>query len=594
MKPGILVNHSMIFGDNPLSPPEYLDGISRVDLINIAAFLINCDLIKNDAKTFLSKFFSIENSEFANSVYEEYLQILKSKRDSEQGLGYNLCFVSTYVGIEFLKLVFSIDTGDDSLSHEEIETKVFHSILALNESLTEYDYSEIDSLEENEKLGYLLFESLLPYHDFNNENYEFRLLVNVMKAWKLFQFCENHTPYNLLLRRFVENLKLNTWKDYIVSLLMIFLNDIQNESYVVSIGENDKYREQHKLLFDEISIRYDEIVPLEKNADYKKFKEKPLVDLGNGDYIMISRVMCLEQLYNSLVFKLKSLNTSLEKKQAIKDFLQDFTTRFSEEYLFNNTISDVFSRWKKAIKITGKECRMKNNGQGDHEPDYYVRNWNRVFIIEYKDPLFKAEIKVSHDFRQIKKYIEEKLVIKQNGDISAIEQISYNIKKIVSESEWFEWDEAVNTNNKVQIYPVLVVGNRVFKTPGIAPILKDLLRESLKKSNIQNSQIHDLLLLDIDTLLWFQYVFKEGYLDFQHVVKDYYKFIKEDMPYKPRTESAFVNFLHNTFSFSDYLLDFYEHSVSHKLIEEIATELKNFATADVRNVIRNNSLILNN
>lgn len=594
MKPDILVNHTMIFGDNPLLPSEYLDGISRVDLIKIAAFLINCDFIKNDAKAFLSKFFSIENSEFANSVYEEFVHISKSKRDLENGLGYNLCFVSSYVGIEFLKLVFSTDTGNDSLSHIEIEIKVFHSILALNELLTEHDNSEIDHFKENERLGYLLFENLLPYHDFNNEHYEFRLLVNVMKSWRFFQFCERHNPYSLLLHRFVEEFKLDSWKDYIVSLLMVFLNDVQNESYVVSIGKNDKYREQHKILFDEISIRYDEIIPLDKNADYKRFKEKPLIDLGNGDYIMISRVICLEQLYTSLVFKFKSLNSSFGKKPAISDFLQDYTTRFSEEYLFNDTISTVFSKWKKAIKITGKRCREKNNGQGKHEPDYYVRNWNRVYIMEYKDPLFKAEIKASHDFRQIKKYIEEKLFIKQNGDVSAIEQIVYNIKKIVLKSEWFEWDEKINDNDKMQIYPILVVGNRVFKTPGISPILNNLLRESLKKNNIYGCNIHDLLLIDIDTLIWFQYDFKEGYIDFQDAVEKYYKFIKANKPYKPHKESLFVNFIHNTFSFSDYLLDFYEHKANNELVDEITTGLKSLATANVRNIIKDDLIVLNN
>ena len=594
MKPDILVNHTMVFGDNPLPPSDYLFGISRTDLIKIAAFIINCDPIKNDVKLFLTKFFSQENSVFANSVYKECIQISKSYKNSEHGLRYNLCFVSTYVGIEFLKLVFSIDTGNDSLSHEQIERKVFHSILALNELLTDHDNSEIDNLEDDEKLGYLLFENLLPYHDFNNEHYEFRLLVNVMKAWKLFRFCENHNPYDLLLQHFVEDLKLKSWKDYIISLLMIFLNDIQNESYVVSIGENDKYREQHKLLFDEISIRYDEIIPMEKNADYKRFKEKPLIDIGNGDYIMISKVICLEQLYNSLVFKFKLLNSSLGEKQSISDFLQDFTTRFSEECLFDDAISNVFSRWKKAIKTTSKECRIKNNGQGKHEPDFYVRNWNRVYIIEYKDPLFKAEVKVSHDFKQIKKYVEEKLVVKSNGDISAIEQIVYNIKKIVLKSEWFEWDEIVNGNDKIQIYPILVVGNRVFKTPGLAPILNNLLRESLRKNNIQGSQIHDLLLVDIDTLLWFQNDFKEGRIDFQEVVKKYYRFIKEDMPYKPHQESTFTNFIHNTFSFSDYLLDFYEHKANNELIDEITTELKSFGNADVRNIIQKNSLILSN
>ena len=594
MKPDVLVNHTMIFGDNPLPPAAYLNGISRVDLIKIATFLINSDQTTNNAKVFLIKFFSRENNEFANSVYREYVRISKSQRNSRQDLDCNLCFVSTYVGMEFLKLVFSIDTGDDSLSHEQIEIKVFHSILALNESLTEYDYSEIDNLEENEKLGYLLFNNLLPYHDFNNEHYEFRLLVNVIKAWKFFQFCEKHNPYDLLLQRFVDIYKLESWKDYIVSLLMIFLNDIQNESFVVSIGKNDKYQEQHKLLFGEISIPYDVIIPLDRNPDYKSFKEKPLIDLGNGDYLMISRVICLEQLYTSLIFKFKLLNSSLERNQTIKDFLQDFTTCFSEECLFDDTISDVFSKWKKAIKITGKECREKNNGQSNHEPDYYVRNWNRVYVIEYKDPLFKAEIKASHDFRQIKKYLEEKLVIKQNGDISAIEQISHNIKKIVSESEWFEWDEKVNDNHKIQIYPILVVGNRVFKTPGITKILNDLLHESLKKYNIESPLIHDLLLVDIDTLLWFQYDFKVGYLDFQKVVKEYYKFRKDDKPYKPCQKSVFVNFLHDTFSFSDYLMDFYEHKAENKIVEEITTELKSFAGADVNNVIKNNSMVLNN
>ena len=161
-------------------------------------------------------------------------------------------------------------------------------------------------------------------------------------------------------------------------------------------------------------------------------------------------------------------------------------------------------------------------------------------------------------------------------------------------SEWFEWDEKINDNDKMQIYPILVVGNRVFKTPGISPILNNLLRESLKKNNIYGCNIHDLLLIDIDTLIWFQYDFKEGYIDFQDAVEKYYKFIKANKPYKPHKESLFVNFIHNTFSFSDYLLDFYEHKANNELVDEITTGLKSLATANVRNIIKDDLIVLNN
>lgn len=109
------------------------------------------------------------------------------------------------------------------------------------------------------------------------------------------------------------------------------------------------------------------------------------------------------------------------------------------------------------------------------EPDYYVRNGNDIFLFEFKDSLYRKEDKVECDYANVKSSIEKKLVRKENGRPSAIEQLCSSIGLILNNK--FQVDLGIRSD-KVNIYPILVVGDTTFTNVGTNFILNDYFKRN--------------------------------------------------------------------------------------------------------------------
>ena len=103
-----------------------------------------------------------------------------------------------------------------------------------------------------------------------------------------------------------------------------------------------------------------------------------------------------------------------------------------------NVLFDVYA--KKYIQKSGEE--IKNTYNIDAEPDYYIRNGNKIYLFESKDILIPSEVKISNDYTKITAELKKRLYYEEKGDGSiskkAILQLLYNIKKLLKKNA--EWD----------------------------------------------------------------------------------------------------------------------------------------------------------
>jgi len=105
----------------------------------------------------------------------------------------------------------------------------------------------------------------------------------------------------------------------------------------------------------------------------------------------------------------------------------------------------------------------------------------------------------------------------------------------------------------VRIYPVLVVGDTTFTNIGTNFILNDYFMRELLKRNIVNKNLRPLILVGIDSLLIYQFDFKNKELNLRNVLEDFLKFIKTKRPYSQSNINR--NIMHNFFSLDQYLAD---------------------------------------
>lgn len=209
-------------------------------------------------------------------------------------------------------------------------------------------------------------------------------------------------------------------------------------------------------------------------------------------------------------------------------------------------MSHIIGR-KSYIHYSGAEMRSKGFLG---EPDYYIRNGNDIFLFEFKDSLYRKEDKVECDYEKVKSSIEKKLVRKENGKPSAIEQLCNGIALILNDK--FRIDLGIRSN-KVKIYPILVVGDSTFTNVGTNFILNDYFKTEISNRNIDNKNIRPLILVSIDSLILYQFDFEEKNLKLRNVLDSYLKFLNKKYPY--RKNDTDKNTMHKYFSLDQYLRD---------------------------------------
>src|SRR5690606_10620043 len=143
---------------------------------------------------------------------------------------------------------------------------------------------------------------------------------------------------------------------------------------------------------------------------------------------------------------------------------------FSEEFLMKNLLDNIFYK-KYYIKANA------NVGE-DSKPDYYVRYDKNIFLFEYKDVLIRKETKVSGNIELILGVLKKKFLFDPADHRAVgIGQLINHIKAIAADN--FPFDDKINLEKNNNVYPVLLLSDRLLEIPGINYILNKWFRENL-------------------------------------------------------------------------------------------------------------------
>lgn len=524
-----------------------LKGIDKNKLIECCLKIINREFYFKDPFDFITGFFSSENIILGNRA----LKIYKNIKETDQAIHeHKWVIANTFCLLLLLEEILKLHPSEEEKSIQQIEEDLFKSILITNStlnkkqaSLPKYDESVRDIDEYFAKLS---FANILTYDDFSNINLPKRLLSQFIKATIFFNFCETNGKYSALLNLFLKKYNFNNSKSYIIGLLTIYKSIIDaaknNYSPIILLKPSEPTYEKDKMFFNALTLNRDNT---EFKPDFTFFRESPFLKLKEDEYYIISNSFLLDKLYNSVFFNFNEINSNQEGDLKIKNFFQDFTTNFSEKHLFINILERVYER-RCCIKFTEED--FKRHGYTDGLPDYYVRNGNKIFLFESKDLKFNAEIKQSFDYEKIKKYVEKKLLKKENGKDTGIGQLINNIKLLANNTF------PVDTNyksSKLRIYPILVLNDPMYSLHGFNYILNDWFQKGIVENGLSDMQIHPLVVIDIDTLIFYQKALAEKKMNFENELLSYYKFIKSK---KGIPGQNYIEYLFNyQLSFADFL-----------------------------------------
>lgn len=522
--------------------------LDKQTLLKCALTLLhNADSWSN-INEFITHFFSRENEEFARKVLHQYNKIMFEIDRTSNGIMPQIKVLTKHSCLELLRIIFSINfTGENTSDNATFQLVIFDWLLIINDMTTPTPNFP-ENINKNLKLAYSALLNMLSYNDFTNIDTTANFILQCHKSRLLFEFLDSQDNLRRIREMYLQKIGCKCWEEYIFVIAKLFVLDYQNESPTTCIvlKENHPSFQHDKKILNQFAFSSSDKIPHEENVDFISFRNQPLIRFEKNTYWVIDENFLANRLYRSLFFGIKEQNDLIEKPYKLSNFLQFFTTNFSEETLFYDVMKHIIE--KKSYKhYSGAEMRSK---KFSGEPDYYIRNGNDVFLFEFKDSLFSKKNKVGCNYENVKSHIEEKLVHKENGKPSAIEQLCSSIALILNGE--FRIDSSIRPN-KVKIYPILVVGDTTFTNVGTNFILNDYFKMGLSNRKIENKNIRPLILVSIDSLILYQFDFENKNLKLRSILDSYVKFLNMEHPY--RKNDIFQNVMHSCFSLDQYLRD---------------------------------------
>ena len=470
MKHFIVLEYSDCFSDNPREISYYLQGISRHNLLQICIMFIS--RTNETVYKYLSTYFSEKNKEYINKLWAS---LQKNRTDIE-----NCVITNIESSLRFYEYVFDkIDTDKTTIPETEVEINVLKVYLLFNSQINSGDNTASEStkhIKEGRAKAMLLAQAF-QYFDITNYRYIQELYVQTAKAIRLYNFLSSNEKTQLLYQIYLEYYNCSDWQDlmrYMTSFSYIYL-EAKNQQTFVNLKVDPSDEEYDK------KCKFIEKLVIDTNIedmDFRVLRSHPIYRKEKGDYYIIYVYFLLELIYKGVYFKLKELNNKLSNEQQIKGFRSFYCDYFSEQTLLYNSLKDIFGN--KYIQMPGNY--IKETFRINAEPDYYIRNGNKVFLFESKDILISSESKISNDYKIISKELKKKLYYEESKkgiDNKAVLQLLNNAQKLLNKTA--EWDKTYKEKN-IRIYPIIILHDNIYNCPGINELVNKWFKQELKKN----------------------------------------------------------------------------------------------------------------
>lgn len=344
------------------------------------------------------------------------------------------------------------------------------------------------------------------------------------KSYQFFTFCENDATFRKYLPFFMQDRSVNNWGDYLILLFGIYTKSITQKKLPLGNAYEQKFYSQFVINPEDKELK---TIWDDGNKGIGYMRDHFLFKMSDASYLLLDANLLLDKLYQGLKF---DLYNSVERH----GLLNEKNKPYRDRGVFNSTLGKVFSEHhllhillKKTysggncVGFSGNE--LNDRGIKDGEPDYYLRIGNAVYLFEYKDVLYKDEVRYSGDADKMGKLIRERICIDDGEHREGGGQLLYNIDRILNQGLLNDID--AGTKNINQIFPIIVTTDRAFSALGVNNVVIeafDEIRRRKYKFN-QDVMIYVPIIINLDSLIMLSYRLHTAKLQLGSLLIDYIK-----------------------------------------------------------------------
>lgn len=489
----LVLEYSSLFESDKNNIEELLKDVPREVVYKCAAHFIMKHLFNEDqfnAFSSLNYWFSEKNKAYKNEIIRLINIHYKGKTE-------NLTFIHPLSNLRIIQYCLNLQPHSENvLTEDQYEIILFKTYLLINEEITNQfkhtlDFKKDDYLNIGPEV--VVFSTAFKMAELFHYNFGSEFFCQMVKLSFFYRFMCSTDELKIHHEEFLNLYNVSSINEY-AGRFITFIPQITNSNkhgYLEITNNNEDSRSfLEKISNDEIKI--------EEDHDFKSVRDCPLIKIEEGKYLIAHPLFLINKFFKSIYFDFNKINSKLLKsnQSRITEFRSYYTTNFSQRYLLEEVLG--YSLKNKYLKISGDVL-----SKIDSAPDYYIREGNKVILIENKDTYFSAKIKESEDFEEVIKELREKLLEKSTGKKSAIKQLVNNVIQVLDYKNKFDSDYKLHN---LKIYPIIIVHDIFYNTPGLNKIVLkwfndelDMNRKSINEPFFKN--IKPLLIINIDSII---------------------------------------------------------------------------------------------
>ncbi len=392
--------------------------------------------------------------------------------------------------------------------------KVFDAYLIVNTIVNNKystDTNEMQSIIKNGNIEDVTITNFIYQRDYLS-TLDFRNQIN--RGKELFEFLEKDGFYKSYICEYYQSKYVTGWQVMFNALFCI----------IAKLGIDKEQRCQMVDLTTEISCgilneRYLETLSINTNIvnyhsdnSFKMLREKPLYKYDNYRYFVLDINFLFDLFYKNQVF---AFSAFLLQKGVKNDFLSYKGKVFTEENYLPKIINKCFPNY---IRYYNSDCLDSN---GDELCDVYIREDNKICLIECKDVLLKADIKNSGDRKKLFDEFDKKFIKNEKGKQKGISQLQKAIIDINKNGIVFD---KIMPNVTLDIYPIIIYTDNSFGIEGLNKYYRTIFEQRIRSEKL-SVKVHAITFINLSYFEMHYEFYSDNCLNIWNMINGYNEYV---------------------------------------------------------------------
>ena len=525
--------------------------IPSTTLINyISGINVNLYLHDNDEYTGKLQFQLVDSllGKCTDEARKKWVEVIKKEGNN----GFMPILFYNYSNLLFYNIIFENynDYQCRDLTSEEAQ-RFFDAYLIINECVNDkyqIDYSRIENEVDNGNIENVIIPYFIYQRDYDS-TLDFK--NQVFRGGELFSYLEKDATYGKYVSDYYKDKNVSGYL-YMYKCLMIIISHIgiekQKRLQLIDLYDEITNNLINEKYLDSLCVN-GRIDHYTENHSFKTLREKPLYKFDQYRFFVLDINFLFDHIYKAHIF---SLNSFIQQKGGGNNFLSDKGKFFIEEIYLPKVLDKCFPNYDRYYSSL---CKDSN---GEELCDAYIRDNDKICIIECKDVLLNADIKNSGDRKKLFDESDKKFVKNEKGKQKGITQLFNAVKDINDNSVSF--DSSIK-NEGLEIFPVIIYTDNSFGIEGLNKYYRELFENRIKGIELK-VKVHPIVFINLSYFEKHYKFYANNQLNIWDMLDKYNDYVK-DHRYELTPFEIYSRFYINSFvTVNDDSSDWFQECLS--------------------------------